>query len=244
MVDYVSLRALRILKYRGSGFAENEFSLVITPTGIEVASAEVVDSTMRYPVFTERVSSGIARLDTMLNGGYFRGTSILITGSPGTAKTTLGGTFLQTACERGEQALLINFDESAEEVVRNLTSVNVRLQPFIDAGLLHIVTFRSEVCSAEEHLIRITQLIADYQPRCMVVDPLSALLKASGHITGPAVAQRLMHVTKERGITMLCTSLLAGNEPERDPVRCMFRPSPIPGFTSPISHRPVSGIAR
>lgn len=214
LVDYVSLRALRIMKYRGSGFAENEFSLVITPTGIEVASADVAEIPMYSRIFTDRLSSGIARLDTMLNGGYFRGTSTLITGSPGTAKTSLCGAFLQAACQRGEKALLINFDESADEVVRNLASLNIRLQQFIDAGLLHIVTIRSEVRSAEEHLLRLSWLTTEFEPSCMVIDPLSALLKASGHITGPAVAQRMINLTKEKGITLLCTSLLAGNEPE------------------------------
>ncbi|MHB9108647.1 MAG: ATPase domain-containing protein [Armatimonadota bacterium] len=214
LVEHVSLREFRVLKYRGTSFAENEFPLVITTTGIEVASAGVAESTMRYPVFTERLPTGIARLDTMLAGGYIRGTSMLVTGSPGTAKTTLGGSFAQATCERGERALIINFDESAEEVVRNLASVNIRLQRFIDAGLLQIHAFRSESRSAEEHLIRIRRLIAEHQPRCMVVDPLSALIKAGGHITGPAVAQRLMNITKQQGITLLCTSLLAGVEPE------------------------------
>lgn len=214
LVEHVSLREFRVLKFRGSDFAENEFPLVITHTGIEVASAGVAESTMRYPVFTERISTGIARLDTMLDGGYIRGTSMLVTGLPGTAKTTLGGSFVQASCERGERALMINFDESAEEVVRNLASVNIRLQRFIDAGLLQIHAFRSESRSAEEHLIRIRRIIAEHQPRCMVVDPLSALIKAGGHITGPAVAQRLMNITKQQGITLLCTSLLAGMEPK------------------------------
>jgi len=216
LVDHVSLRSCRVLKYRGSSFAENEFPLVITPTGIEVASTEVVDIAMRYPIFSERLSTGVARMDTMLTGGYLRGTSILITGSPGTAKTTLGGAFLQQACERGERALFISFDESAEEVARNLTSVGIRLQRFIDAGLLRIVPFRSEARSAEEHLSRLKRLIAEFQPNCMVVDPLSALLKSGGHIAGPAVAQRLMSMTKQQGITLLCTSLLSGNDPEAE----------------------------
>jgi circadian clock protein KaiC len=216
LVDRVSLRAFRVLKYRGSGFAENEFPLVITPTGIEVASVGVTESAMQYPVFTERVTTGIDRLDTMLTGGYLRGTSLLITGSPGTAKTTLGGAFTQAACARGERALFISFDEAAAEVVRNLASVNIHLQQYIDNGLLQIHAFRSESRSAEEHLIRIKRLIDEHRPRCMVVDPLSALLKAGGHVTGPAVAQRLLSLTKQQGITTLCTSLLAGIEPESE----------------------------
>ena len=216
LLDQVSLRSCRVLKYRGTGFAENEFPLVITPTGIEVASAEVSDNVVRYPIFSDRVSSGIERLDTMLTGGYLRGTSMLITGSPGTSKTTLGGAFLQQACERGERALFISFDESAEEVVRNLASVNILLQPYMDAGVLRIIPYRSEARSAEEHLSRLKRLIAEFKPGCMVVDPLSALLKSGGSIAGPAVAQRLMNVTKEQGVTLLCTSLLAGNDPESE----------------------------
>lgn len=214
LAEHVSLREFRTLKYRGSSFAENEFPLVITHTGIEVASVGVIESDMHYPVFTERFSTGIARLDTMLNGGYLRGTSMLITGAPGTAKTTLGGAFIQATCERDDNAIFISFDESAAEVVRNLASVNIRLQRFLDNGLLKIFALRSESRSAEEHLIRIKRLITEHHPSCLVIDPLSALIKAGGHITGSAVAQRLLNVTKQLGITTLCTSLLAGIEPE------------------------------
>ncbi len=216
LVEHVSLRTLRVLKFRGTGFAENEFPLVITPNGIEVASAGITESAMDYPVFTERISTGVARLDTMLDGGYIRGTSMLITGSPGTAKTTLGGTFVEAACARGERALFITFDEAAPEVVRNLASVNIRLQRFVDSGLLQIHAFRSEARSAEEHLIRIKRLVTEFQPRCLVVDPLSALIKAGGHLTGAAVAQRLLNITKQQGVTTLCTSLLSGVEPESE----------------------------
>ncbi len=216
LVDHVSLRTLRVLKFRGTSFAENEFPLVITHSGIEVASAGITERAMDYPVFTDRISTGVARLDTMFAGGYIRGTSMLVTGSPGTAKTTLGGAFVEAACVRGERALFITFDEAAQEVVRNLASVNIRLQRFVDNGLLQIHPLRSEARSAEEHLIRIKRLMTAFQPRCLVVDPLSALIKAGGHLTGAAVAQRLLNITKQQGVTTLCTSLLSGAEPESE----------------------------
>jgi circadian clock protein KaiC len=210
--ERVSLRGLRVVKYRGSSFAENEFPMVITPTGIEIpdTAAAVRD----YPVYTERIPSGVDRLDTMLAGGYLRGSSVLVTGSPGTAKSTLSGAFLQAACQRGESGLYISFDEGAGEIVRNMASVNIRLAPYVESGMLHVYAALAEARSAEEHLVRIQKLIKEFQPRCLVVDPLSALTKAGGSMAALGVAQRLIHLAKSKGITLVITSLLEGNNPE------------------------------
>jgi circadian clock protein KaiC len=163
---------------------------------------------MDYPVYEERVSSGVEGLDEMLRGGYYRGSSVLVSGAPGTAKTTLGGAFLDAACRRGERALMISFDEAAEAIVRNLASVNVRLAPHLGEGKLRIHSVRTRIGSAEEHLLRINEWIDAHQPRCIVVDPLSALLKAGGALSALSVAERLIHLAKKRGCTLLCTSLL------------------------------------
>lgn len=216
-VDHgVATRGLRVLKYRGSGFAANEAPMLIGPDGIEVAGhepaeadpasapASVVGPTPR----TERVSTGIDRLDTMLSGGYYRGSSILISGSPGTAKSTLSGTFLEAACRRGERALYVSFDELAAEVVRNLESVGVRLAPHLASGLLAIRSARTESRSAEEHLLAIKTLIRAGRPSCLVIDPISAMIRAGGELSAVSVAHRLLQWTKSAGITLLCTSLL------------------------------------
>ncbi|HNN94477.1 MAG TPA: ATPase domain-containing protein, partial [Pseudomonadota bacterium] len=130
-VGVVSEREISILKYRGSSFFENKAPYVIGPKGLEVAEQQ-----LHHPLTlaaTERLSTGVSRLDTMLKGGYFRGATVLITGLPGTAKTSLGGTFLASACQKGERALMVTFDEHGAETVRNLASIGLQLQPLIDA---------------------------------------------------------------------------------------------------------------
>ena len=210
----ISLRGIRVIKYRGTGFAENEFPLVITSTGIEIPSTATTVRT--YPVYTERIESGVPRLDTMLGGGYLRGSSVLITGSPGTAKSTMAGVFLLAACQRGEGGLYISFDEGAGEIVRNMASVNIPLAPHLQSGLLHMYAALAEARSGEEHLIQIQNLIKAYRPRCVVVDPLSALTKSGGETPALAVAQRLIHLAKCDGITLIITSLLESNSPEME----------------------------
>lgn len=208
----VSRRSIRIVKYRGSPFEQNAFPLSIGSHGIEVASFDI--TTAEYPAWTERLSSGVPRLDAMLNGGFFRGSSSLITGAPGTAKSTLCGAFVEAAGKRGERSLFVSFDEGAKELVRNFASVNIHLDPFVDSGLLRMYATRAEVRSAEEHLLRINTLLNEHQPTCLVVDPISAMVKASGPHTAMTVAQRLIHVAKSQGITLLCTSLVYGPDPQ------------------------------
>jgi circadian clock protein KaiC len=208
----VSLRTVRTVKYRGSSFAENEFPAVIGPSGMEVGFAGQLEPS--YEVSSERISTGIEGLDNMLSGGYYRGSSVLISGAPGTAKSTLCGTFVEAACQRGERALYISFDESAGEIIRNLSSVNVQLGPYVESGLLQIYAARAEARSADRHLTKLRALIAEHEPRCVAIDPLSAMIKAGGGLTAISMAERLLGLTKSRGITLLLTSLLAGSSPE------------------------------
>lgn len=207
--DRVSLRNLRVHKYRGSDFAENEVSLVIGPNGIEIAN--LGEANYDYDVSSERVSTGVERLDQMLSGGYYRGSSILITGAPGTAKSTLSGALAVATCARGERAIYVSFDEAANEIVRNLTSVSLDLQSYRDAGLLHMYSIRSEARSAEEQLLYIRNLIGRHQPSCLIIDPISAMMKSGGELEARQVAQRLLHYTKAQGITLLTTSLIEGD---------------------------------
>lgn len=207
----VSLRQLRVLKYRGSSFSENEVHFVIGPAGIEVAGFSPLPPDYQSPV--ERISSGVERLDTMLGGGYFRGSSVLVSGAPGTAKTTLGGAFALAACRRGETALFVSFDEIDSDIVRNLASVGLNLAPEIAAGRLAMQSLRSEARSAEEHLLELRHIIHRLRPRCLVIDPLSAMLKAGGQQVALVVAQRLLYMLKQEGITLLCTSLVNGASP-------------------------------
>lgn len=156
LAERVSLRSLRVLKYRGSSFAENEFPLIISPTGIAVATFGT--SVLDHAVSIERISSGVERLDAMLDGGYYRGSSVLISGAPGTAKTTLAGAFVEASCERGDGALYVSFDEAADQIVRNLASVGMDLQTHRDGDLLYIYSIRTEVMSAEAHFIKLKSI--------------------------------------------------------------------------------------
>jgi circadian clock protein KaiC len=207
MHDRVSLRGVRIMKYRGSGFAEGEFPMIITETGIEVATFGT--SQLDFNVSTERVSSGIPRLDTMLDGGYFRGAGVLISGAPGVAKTTLAGAFALAACKRGERVLYVSFDEAGNQIVRNLRSVGMDLEPFVDSGLLRFYSVRTETRSSEDHLINLKKYLAEFDARNLVVDPLSALAKAGGHIAAVHASLRLLDYARANGITTVSTSLVA-----------------------------------
>jgi len=207
VVAGVSQRNLRILKYRGSAFEENESPFVIGSTGLEVAGSRGPGQP-DVAVSNERVSSGVPRLDTMLGGGYYRCSSVLITGFPGTAKSTLSGAFAEAACARGEPTLFVSFDSDISEVVRNLASVNIRLQRFVNSGVLRTNSARALNGSAEIHLMRIKNLVREQKTRCLVIDPVSALAKSGNVDTGHSVAERLIDWAKAEGITLVCTSLL------------------------------------
>ena len=207
VVQGVSQRNLRVVKYRGSAFAENESPFLIGAAGLEVAGARGL-SRVDAPVTAERVSSGVPRLDVMLGGGYYRGASIVITGFPGTAKSTLSGAFAEAACGRGERTLFVSFDSDANEVVRNLASVRIRLDRFVKKGLLYLVSARTITGSAEIHLMQVKNLARQHGARCVVIDPVSALSKSANESTAHSVSERLIDWSKGAGITLICTSLL------------------------------------
>jgi circadian clock protein KaiC len=206
-LDQVSQRDLRVIKYRGSAFAENAAPMVIGQSGIEVANISATDR--YFPVSRKRVSTGVDRLDAMLGGGYYRGASVLITGAPGTAKSTLSGAFLAAACRGGERALYVSFDEISGEHARNMASVGIDLDTHLKSGLLKIYSARTEASSLEEHLVRIHSLIRGHRARFVVFDPLSSLFRAGAQSSVQSTSERLLHMTKAEGITTISTSLLA-----------------------------------
>ncbi len=220
LTEGVSQRSLRIIKYRGSSFAENQSPFIIGQNGLEVAGArQLLGKTPKAS--TERVSTGVERLDTMLSGGFHRASSILITGSPGTAKSTLGGSFVEAACKRGESAVFVSFDSDPLEIVRNLSSVNIDLASPLKKGLLHIAAARSGNRSAEAHLMWIKELVRKHKARCLVVDPVSALCNQGNEQTAHGVIERLIDWLKAEDITFLSTSLLdsTGSQFEGTPLQ-------------------------
>jgi len=210
----VALHRLEITKYRGSDFVAGEYPVSFGPAGMEVGAPEPAE--IKQVASGERVSAGFERLDTMLGGGLFRGSSTLITGVPGTSKTTLAGQFTQAACRRGERTLFVSFDEGADRIARNLTSVGIQLKPHIKSGLLRMYSGRTEAIGAEDHLVRLKSLIREHRPRCMVIDPLSAIAKAGGIDAARAVANRLIYLAKDEKITVVVTAINEGDEPETE----------------------------
>jgi len=207
VVHGISQRNLRVQKYRGSGFDEDEAPFVIGKSGLEVAVARTplrLDAT----VTNERISSGVKRLDTMLGGGYYRGASVLITGSPGTAKTTLAAAFAEAACRRGERTLFVSFDSDCSEVIRNLASVGMQLARYVKNGSLRMISARTITGSAEAYVVRIKTLAREHGARCLVIDPLSKWPKSGNDMTAQNVAERLSDWSKANGTTLVCTRLL------------------------------------
>lgn len=207
----VSVRGIRTVKYRGSNFSANEYPLTITSRGIGVATYGSAE--LSHPVSTERVSSGVPGLDSLLGGGYFRGTSVLVTGAPGVAKTTLSGSFAEAACARGERTLFVSFDEAADQIQRNLESVGIRLGPHRESGALRLYSVRAESRSSEEHLFELQCLLQEHAPTNLIVDPISALAKAGGQLAAVDASLRLLDYAKSLGMTTLCTSLIGSGGP-------------------------------
>lgn len=205
IVDRISLREMRVAKYRGSGFAENEFSMCISSSGIELAGVDAPD--LDYNVYTDRISSGAERLDTMLSGGYLRGSNVLISGSPGTAKSTLAGLFMQKSCQRHEKCIYMSFDEVGSEIVRNMSSVGIKLGQFVKSGMLIMHSADAETRSAEEHALILKNLIMKHEPKCLVIDPISAVIKGGHHSSSFGAIKRLVRFIKSKGITLICASL-------------------------------------
>ena len=209
--DRVSSPFLQMTKYRGSDYASAEFPVIFGPQGIEVAVIDPEDVAVHAS--TERVSVGFNDLDLLLGGGVFRGGSTLISGLPGTAKTTLAGKFAEAACARGERTLFVSYDEGSGQIVRNLVSVGIKLKAYVDSGRLRMYSARTEGTSPEELLTRLRSMILDFQPRCLVIDPLTAIAKSGSAVTARSVASRFIYMIKDQGITMLMTALSESDDP-------------------------------
>ena len=207
-VDHsVVTRRLRIMKYRGSRHGTNEYPFLIDENGISVLPVTSVG--LAHGVFTERISSGITGLDEMLSGkGYFRGSSVLVTGTAGSGKTSVAASFVAAACKRDEPALYFSFEESPDHLVRNMRSVGMNLEPWRKQGLLFIRAARPSACGLEMHLVQIHRLIRDIQPRVVVMDPISSLLGDGTDHDVKAMVLRMVDHLKHAGATALFTAML------------------------------------
>jgi circadian clock protein KaiC len=214
LVNTVASRHLQILKYRGGKASCNEFPMVLSARGVEVAG--IAADSLDHEVSTERVSSGVPDLDAMLDGGYFRGTSILISGAPGTARSTLAGAFADAACRRRENTLFVSFDEGSAQIVRNLSSVGIRLDRHLKSGRLRMHSAPARARTAEEHLLQIRSLLESHRSRCLVIDPLSALTSIVGEAEARGNLERFIALQRNLNITTVTTSLLEGFDALRE----------------------------
>ena len=206
--EEISTRRLRIVKYRGSTHGTNEYPFLIDEHGISVLPISSLGLDHAAPA--ERISSGIARLDGMLGGkGFYRGSSILISGTAGTGKTSVVAHFVDAACRRGERCLFFAFEESPRQVVRNMRSIGVDLQPWVRKGLLLIHAARPTYGGIEEHLLVTHKRITSFQPSVVVVDPVTNLMMVSSANEVRSMLTRLVDFLKTEGITSIFTSLTA-----------------------------------
>jgi circadian clock protein KaiC len=204
--DAIFTRRLRVVKYRGSVHGTNDYPFLIDEHGISVLPITSLD--LQHAVADERISTGVPRLDAMLGGdGYYRGSSILVSGTAGTGKTTLGAQFVNAACGRGERCLYFGFEESLGQVIRNMRSVGIDLAPWIQAGLLQYHGMRPTVYGLEMHLVKIHKVIEDFQPSVVVIDPVTSLLSSGTSNEVKGMLTRLIDFLKCRQITALMTTL-------------------------------------
>jgi circadian clock protein KaiC len=208
VVDGSAFRNLRVMKYRGSGFSADEFPISLTTKGLQLTNRGPTE--LQYEVSDERISSGLPRLDNMLRGGYHRGCNVLISGAPGTAKSTLSGLFAAAACERGERTLYVSFHEGAAQIVRNLLSVGINLAPHLKSGMLVMYSTRTRGPNIEDQFGDLRAKVREHHPSCLVIDPLSALSTKMAHVASADAAQQFLDFLKAEGITVVNTSLMDG----------------------------------
>ena len=208
VASQTSTRRLRIAKYRGSSHGTNEYPFLIDDDGILIFP--VTSMALEHKVSTERISSGIPRLDSILGGkGYYRGSSILISGTSGSGKTSLAAHFVEAACQRGERCLHFLFEESPEQMMRNMRSIGIDLQRWVKKGLLQFHAARPSQTGLEMHLAITLKAVRDFAPSVVVVDPISAFMPTGNPAEIRAMLVRLLDFLKMDGITALFTSLRA-----------------------------------
>jgi circadian clock protein KaiC len=205
----ISTRRLRVVKYRGSSHGTNEYPFLIGEHGFSVLP--ITSLKLDHRASSERVSTGVPALDEMLGGkGIFRGSSMLVTGAPGTGKSSIGASFVSAACKRGEKALLFAYEESEYQIIRNMRSIGIELEKWIKKGLLQIHASRPTHQGLEQHLLMMHDTVATFQPSVVAVDPISNLTLHRDELEVKPTLMRLIDFLKNQGITAVFTSLTHG----------------------------------
>ena len=215
VVNKITTRNLRIIKYRGSSHGTNEYPFLIDKKGITVLP--ITSAGLNHHVSTEYVSTGIKRLDHMMNGnGFYKGSSILVTGNAGTGKSSFAAQFVDAACERGEKCIYLAFEESPEQIIRNMRSIGIDLGHWVDKGLLKFHATRPTLYGLEIHLVTIYKLVNEIMPDVVVIDPMSNLITIGSLTDVKSMLIRLIDFLKDKQITSLATSLSVMGQVEAD----------------------------
>jgi len=212
VTDQLSTRRLRIVKYRGSTHGTNEYPFLIEEKGISVLPITSIG--LNHPVSTQRISTGIPRLDAMFGGkGYFRGSSILLSGTAGTGKTSVAATFVDSTCRRKERCIYFAFEESEAQIIRNTRSVGIDLEPWVTKGLLKFHAERPSVYGLETHLLTMHKAINEFKPAVVVVDPITNLTSMGNPFDVKSMLTRLIDFLKMNQITTMLTTLTSAGGP-------------------------------
>ena len=213
VTEQISTRRLRVVKYRGSSHGTNEYPFLLDDEGISVIP--ITSAGLSHGAPTERISSGVEGLDKMLGDqGFFRCSSILITGTAGTGKSSFSASFVNAACERGERALYFAFEESPSQILRNMSSVGINLQRWIQSGLLKIHASRPTTAGLESHLAQMYKELDEFAPDVVVVDPITNLIAIGDQGSVKAMLTRLIDHLKVKNITAMFTNLIYGDQEE------------------------------
>ena len=213
VTEQISTRRLRIVKYRGTSHGTDEYPFLIDEDGISVVP--ITSLVLSHRALTDRVSTGIATLDEMMEGkGFFRGSSVLVTGTAGTGKSSMAANFCSAACARGQVCLYFTFEESPSQILRNMRSVGLDLERWVKKGLLHFNAMRPTSTGLEGHLAVIHRLISQLRPDVVVIDPITNLVSPSGSYDVKSMLVRLVDFLKVQQITSMFTNLTFAGDPQ------------------------------
>jgi circadian clock protein KaiC len=215
VVNKISTRNLRIIKYRGSSHGYNEYPFLMDEDGISVLP--VTSLLLEHEASNEYVPTGIERLDTMLGGnGFYKGSSVLVTGAAGTGKSSIGAQFAENTCKKGEKCLIFAFEESPKQIIRNMRSIGIDLKPWVDKGFLKFHATRPTLYGLETHLVTIHKVVNDFKPDVVIFDPISNLVTVGSSDEVKSMLTRLIDFLKSKQITTLSNSLTIMGHIEAD----------------------------
>jgi circadian clock protein KaiC len=213
VTEQVSTRRLRVIKYRGTSHGTDEYPFLIDREGISVVP--ITSLALAHQASTDRISTGIPALDEMMEGkGFFRGSSVLVSGTSGTGKSSLAANFCRATCARGEKCLYFAFEESPSQILRNMRSVGLNLEPWVKKGLLHFHAMRPTSIGLEAHLAAVHKLIEKVRPSVVVIDPITNLVSISGTYNVKSMLMRLVDFLKVEQITSMFTNLTFAGDPQ------------------------------